>query len=80
MCWGEFKSLLAGLSADTPLGRVVQIRSEDDKEMLKNFTPGQRAMRAEWRSRLAENKQQVDTTQALDMFKQAFVAMAGKGG
>jgi hypothetical protein len=53
MPWGEFSTLLAGIMPNTPLGQVVSIRSEEDKEMLKNFTPEQRRIRNEWRSRQA---------------------------
>lgn len=53
MSWGEFCTLLAGLGPDTPLGRIVSIRSEDDKNMLKHFTPDQHRIRNEWRSRRA---------------------------
>lgn len=51
MSWGEFCTLLAGLMHDTPLGQVVAIRSENDKDMLKHFTPEQHRIRNEWRSR-----------------------------
>ena len=55
MSWDEFCTLLAGLMADTPLGQVVTIRSEDDKEVLKNFTKEQHEMnsRSEIFSRLS---------------------------
>ena len=33
---------------DTPLGRVVAVRSERDRKMLEKFTPQQRKMRSEW--------------------------------
>ena len=49
MTWREFSDLVACLSADTALGRVVAIRSEDNAEVLKNFTKGQREIREEWR-------------------------------
>lgn len=51
MSWGEFSTLLAGLMPDTPLGQIVSIRSENDKEILKHFTPEQHRIRNEWRSR-----------------------------
>lgn len=51
MSWGEFITLLSGLNSKTPLGQIVAIRSENDKEMLKHFTPEQRRIRNEWRSR-----------------------------
>ena len=49
--WREFADLLACLSADTALGRIVSIRSENDPEVLKNFTKGQKEVREEWRAR-----------------------------
>ena len=49
MTWREFSDLVACLSADTALGRVVAIRSEDNAEVLKNFTKGQKEIREEWR-------------------------------
>lgn len=51
MSWGEFSTLLAGIMPETPLGQIVSIRSEDDKETLKHFTPDQHRIRNEWRSR-----------------------------
>ena len=35
MNWAELSSDISGLMADTPLGNIVQIRSEDDKEEYK---------------------------------------------
>lgn len=37
MKWNEFASLLSGIGADSPLGRLVQIRLEDDKDVLKTL-------------------------------------------
>ncbi|WP_372776330.1 Gp15 family bacteriophage protein [Paenibacillus sp. 79R4] len=51
MTWDEFCTLLAGIMPETPLGQIVQIRSENDREKLKNFTPEQHRIRNEWRSR-----------------------------
>lgn len=51
MSWGEFSTLLAGIMPETPLGQVVSIRSESDKDILKNFTQEQHRIRDEWRSR-----------------------------
>lgn len=51
MSWGEFGTLLAGIMPETPLGQVVSIRSENDKDILKNFTKEQHKIRNEWRSR-----------------------------
>lgn len=51
MSWAEFSTLLAGIMPETPLGQVVSIRSEDDKDMLKNFTKEQHKIRNDWRNR-----------------------------
>ncbi|WP_248511927.1 Gp15 family bacteriophage protein [Sporosarcina sp. NCCP-2222] len=52
MTWGEFTTLLSGIMPETPLGQVISIRSENDKEILKNFNAAQRKMRDDWRSRM----------------------------
>lgn len=76
MKWKEFKALIAGLSAETPLGRVVQIRSEDDPQLLEHFSPGQHRMRNEWRLRLSKEKNEAELHQVLEELKQAFAEMA----
>ena len=72
MSWREFSDLLSCLSADTALGRVVAIRSEDNAEMLKNFTKGQREIREEWRRE--HRKEQTEAEYNASM--QALLAMA----
>lgn len=52
MDWGEFCTLLKGIMYKTPLGQVVSIRSEEDKDMLKNFTKEQHRIRNEWRNKI----------------------------
>jgi hypothetical protein len=54
--WSEVSMLISGLLPDTPLGRVIQIRSENDKEQLKHFTPEMKKIRNDWRNRLASDK------------------------
>lgn len=51
MSWREFSDLLGCLSADTALGRIVAIRSEEDADVLKNFTKVQHEIRNNWRNR-----------------------------
>ena len=76
MQWDEFKALLAGISPETALGRIVAIRAENDKNVLKNFTPEQHRIRNEWKKRQAQNKTDEDMNNILDSFKDAFIAMA----
>lgn len=49
--WSEFCSLLSGIMPKTPLGQIVSIRAEEDKEILKNFTKDQHRIRNEWRNK-----------------------------
>lgn len=73
MSWSEFCTLLAGIMPETPLGQVVSIRCENDKEVLKNFTKEQHRIRNEWRSRrtkaVALNKD--EAKKQLKMFQEA---------
>ena len=79
MKWSEFKAMLVGISPDTPLGRIVSIRSEDDKDILKHFSKEQHRIRNEWRSRNAKKVSEQEMDAVLDQLKQAFISMAGMG-
>ena len=48
MSWNEFETLLAGLLPNSPLGKVIAIRSEKDPKMLKSFTRDQKELRRQW--------------------------------
>lgn len=79
MSWGEFITLLGGLNSKTPLGQVISIRSENDKDMLKHFTKEQHRLRNEWRNRNIKKMVTMDKKEAerqiqifQDMCKKAF--------
>jgi len=74
MSWGEFCTLLAGIMHDTPLGQVISIRSENDKDVLKNFTKEQHKIRNEWRNRNTRRLAMMDKKEAerqIQMFQEA---------
>lgn len=48
----RFCTLLSGIMPDTPLGHIVSIRSETNKDILKSFTPEQKRIRDEWQAKL----------------------------
>jgi hypothetical protein len=75
MTWTEFRSLLSGLGPDTPLARTAQIRLEDDKNILKNFTSAQHRIRNKWRSRKAKQYTEADMDAVLKQFQDIFSAM-----
>ena len=80
MKWDEFRDLLIGIGPDTALGRVVEIRSENSKEILESFTPEQHRIRNEWRIKHIQDlaktvsKEEMDTVNG---FKDMFFSMAG---
>lgn len=75
MTWIEFRSLLSGLGPDTPLARTVQIRLENDKEILKSFTSAQHRIRNKWRSRTVHHYTNADMEVVLKQFQDIFSAM-----
>lgn len=77
MKWDEFKDMLSGLGPDTPLGRIVAIRSEDDPEVLKQFSPEQKRIRTEWRTRAAKAMSQEDMAGFLESLKRGLMYAAG---
>lgn len=78
MKWDEFRALLVGIGPDTPLGRIVSIRSEDDEDILKYFTADQNRIRNEWRNKCVKNDiSDADRAQMLEQLKKAFIYMAG---
>ena len=79
MKWDEFYYLLGGLSPDTPLGRIVAIRAETDKDIIDNFTKDQRRIWSEWRTKMANQKSNEATKQFYDGISTMFRAMVKEG-
>ena len=78
MPWEEFKQLLSGISSDTPLGRIVSIRSETDRKVLRRFTKEQRCIRNEWMQKKVKRMSESDMYKILEGFKEMFKDMAGR--
>lgn len=76
MKWDEFRDLLVGIGPETPLGRVVAIRAENDREMLKQFSQEQHRIRNEWRNRQAKSMSRRKVADEMDYLKSAFISMA----
>lgn len=77
MSWAELSSDISGFMADTPLGNIVQIRSEDDKEKLKYFTQEQKNIRWKYRMKIAQNVDKEEYKKVIAEFQQLFKGMAG---
>ena len=80
MGWDEFSDLIAGLSDDTPLAKVARIRTEDDPEAIKQMTPGQRRMRAEWQRERALRRSEGEGREFLAAIQGALARAFGDSG
>lgn len=69
--------MLSGLSPESPLGRIVQIRAENDPKILKNFTVHQRKIRNEWRNKKALKVSEKTMDSVLNSIKNGFIALSG---
>lgn len=80
MSWDEFCTLLAGLRHDTPLGNIVSIRSETDKEIIKHFTQQQKKIRSDWINRKSKTVTNMDKyNHDMQMFEKMFASLAKVG-
>ena len=77
--WDEFKSLLAGIAPDTALGRIVAIRSETDKNVIKHFTKDQKRIYDEWRSRKAEKMSRETYAKEMEFLERMMAELCGGG-
>ena len=79
MTWDEFSSLLRGLGAETPLGHIVRIRSEKDRDVLKHFTKEQHRIRNEWIKKKRPIHTSMKTVEERDALLKQLSAMFRKG-
>ena len=77
--WAEFKALIAGLSSETVLGRIVSVRSEKDKNVIKHFSSEQRRIYDEWNQRRAGKIDQETFEKEMAGLERMFAAMFGGG-
>lgn len=77
MSWNEFCSLLKGIMPDTPLGQIVGIRAEEDKEALKNFNKEQHEIRNQWRSRQVEEMTEIEKEEQIKELQELFAKAFG---
>lgn len=79
MQWDEFRILLVGLGPETPLGRIISIRAEEDKSVLKHFSRDQHKIRNEWRLKKAKSISPENFDEILESMKKSLISMAGGG-
>lgn len=76
MTWSEFATLLSGVMPDTPLGQIISIRAEKDKDVIKRFSKEQKRIQSDWRKRQSQNIDKESYDDAMNGFKNMFIAMA----
>lgn len=76
--YSEWLLLVGGLMEDTPLGQIVLIRKEKDRDRIKRFTPYEMRIHNEWRSfrakKMLANAKPEDLSK---QFEKVFSAMFG---
>lgn len=77
MKWGELSSYISGLMHDTPLGNIVDIRSETDTEIIKQMTPEQKEIRRQWRNEQADKISEDEMKEFLENMKKSLISIAG---
>lgn len=75
--YSDWYRLVAGLMHDTPLGQVVRIRSEDDKDIIKNFGPYENRIRSEWAEFRSTHVTEEDKMEVANYFNNLFRNMFG---
>lgn len=48
LSYADWAKMVGGLMNDTPLGQIVGIRNEKDRDIIRNMSPLQRQIRSEW--------------------------------
>lgn len=56
----EFRQLLSGLNSETPLGYVVQIRSEKDYKKIKEMSKNKKEIREKWANFKNKNNKKIE--------------------
>ena len=65
---------------DTPLGQIVRIRSEDNKDIIKNFDRYEKQIRSEWTAFRSQKAKEQDKLETARYFERLFKGMFGKAG
>lgn len=76
--YAEWLLLVGGIMEDTPLGQVVLIRKENDRDRLKSFTQHEHRIRREWREfRAGREKATVSPEKTAEYWENMFADMFG---
>lgn len=87
LSYSDWAKLVSGLMDDTPLGRVVAIRTETNKDIIKGFNVAQNEIRRNWnkfkakkKSRDVATKSKENLKKQMDILEKMIANLFGKGG
>ena len=80
LSYSEWAKLVSGLMDDTPLGRIVAVRTETDHKVISQFSPWQRQIRADWNAFKAQRLSQQSTEDMEQQMKQLEKMLASAFG
>lgn len=76
--YSDWAKMVSGLMEDTPLGRVVSIRSEDDPDVIRHMTPDQRRMRSDWLTHRMARQSSDERKAAIEALQAMVAGMFGR--
>ena len=77
--YAEWESFMVGLLPDSPLGKVVSIRSEKDRERIRAFTKDERRIYDEWQTFRAKHISDAEAEKMSKSVEQMIKNMFGGG-
>ena len=80
MRYDDWAKLVGGLMDDTPLGRVVAVRGEKDREVIRKMDSWQLSIRNDWNAFLAKKlaaQDAADTRTAMDALEKMIAKAFG---
>lgn len=80
MSWDEFCVLLSGIMPETPLGRIVSIRSEKNAKTIHNFTKEEKRIHLDWQNKKAKQRNKASYQNDLLQMEQMFQSMSKERG
>jgi len=76
----DWAKLVSGLMHDTPLGHIVEIRTQKDKNVLKQYGAYEKRIRSDWQKFLrTKSKGQADIMGDISFLQAGLKASFGKG-
>ncbi len=76
MHYSEWLLLVGGIMEDTPLGQIVLIRKENDRDRLKHFSQYEHRIRNEWREfRAGQEKAKMSPEKIAEYWEKMFSEM-----